>query len=98
VVCGDFFQLPPVTRGGEPTFAFEGQMWGDCVERTFNLTRVFRQKDQRAAFLADFPSYPMGLICNSYRFRRHVERDEIWTSIPAVDCKVQGTLKNYHIY
>src|SRR5258708_28598787 len=45
IVCGDFFQLPPVSRG-QPTFAFEATLWKDCVERTFNLTKVFRQKDQ----------------------------------------------------
>jgi ATP-dependent DNA helicase PIF1 len=44
VVTGDFFQLPPVARG-EPTFAFEAKKWSECVERTFNLTKVFRQKD-----------------------------------------------------
>ena len=26
VLCGDFFQLPPVAKGGAFTFAFEGRV------------------------------------------------------------------------
>ncbi|KAG8740552.1 hypothetical protein FRC10_004168 [Ceratobasidium sp. 414] len=47
IVTGDFFQLPPVMKGGQPKFAFEAEKWTECVERTFNLTKVFRQKDPR---------------------------------------------------
>ncbi|GJE93501.1 ATP-dependent DNA helicase PIF1 [Phanerochaete sordida] len=46
VVTGDFFQLPPVTRGGkEPFFAFQSTAWKQCIEHTVTLTQVFRQKD-----------------------------------------------------
>ncbi|GAA5832670.1 hypothetical protein JCM11251_001406 [Rhodosporidiobolus azoricus] len=45
VVTGDFFQLPPVTKGTNPTFAFEAKAWKDCIDHTVNLTQVFRQKD-----------------------------------------------------
>ncbi len=47
VITGDFFQLPPVTKGpgGQVKFAFEAQYWGEAVKKTFNLTKVFRQKD-----------------------------------------------------
>ncbi|GAA5890026.1 hypothetical protein JCM6882_009205 [Rhodosporidiobolus microsporus] len=45
VVTGDFFQLPPVTKGQVPTFAFEAKAWKDCIDHTVNLTQVFRQKD-----------------------------------------------------
>ncbi|KAF8749153.1 ATP-dependent DNA helicase [Rhizoctonia solani] len=47
IVTGDFFQLPPVMKGGQPKFAFEAEKWTECVERTFNLSKVFRQKDPR---------------------------------------------------
>ncbi|CAE6398339.1 unnamed protein product [Rhizoctonia solani] len=47
IVTGDFFQLPPVMKGGQPKFAFEAEKWPECVERTFNLSKVFRQKDPR---------------------------------------------------
>ena len=47
VVTGDFFQLPPVQKGGgQPTFAFEAQMWNETISASVNLTQVFRQKDQ----------------------------------------------------
>ncbi|GAA5896098.1 DEAD/DEAH box helicase [Sporobolomyces salmoneus] len=45
VVTGDFFQLPPVTKGVTPTFAFEAKSWQSAVDHTVNLTQVFRQKD-----------------------------------------------------
>ncbi|KAL1944914.1 hypothetical protein VTO73DRAFT_2534 [Trametes versicolor] len=46
VVTGDFFQLPPVMKGsGTVKFAFEGEMWPQTIKKTFNLTKVFRQRD-----------------------------------------------------
>lgn len=45
IVTGDFFQLPPVSRG-TAKFSFEADCWGDSIQRTFNLTKVFRQRDQ----------------------------------------------------
>jgi len=48
VVTGDFFQLPPVTKGGEQAFfAFECDAWKACIEHTVTLAQVFRQKDDR---------------------------------------------------
>lgn len=45
IVSGDFFQLPPVSKSGNVKFAFEAAKWSHCIKRTFNLTKVFRQKD-----------------------------------------------------
>lgn len=45
IMTGDFFQLPPVTKGGMPRFAFEANSWKTCIDMTVNLTKVFRQKD-----------------------------------------------------
>ncbi|WWC72652.1 uncharacterized protein I206_106616 [Kwoniella pini CBS 10737] len=48
VVTGDFFQLPPVTKGGSmPKFAFEADMWDETIDLSVNLSKVFRQKDPR---------------------------------------------------
>lgn len=48
VLCGDFFQLPPVAKGREGMaarrFLFEAASWGRCVQRVAVLTRVFRQQ------------------------------------------------------
>jgi hypothetical protein len=49
IVTGDFFQLPPVTKGAPDSmkFAFEAQEWRSTIgQNMFNLTQVFRQKDQ----------------------------------------------------
>ena len=46
IVTGDFFQLPPVMKGGDPKFAFEAELWNATIKHTFNLTKVFRQTDQ----------------------------------------------------
>jgi ATP-dependent DNA helicase PIF1 len=49
IVTGDFFQLPPVTKGNaQVKFAFEATLWNQTIQRTFNLTKVFRQRDQGA--------------------------------------------------
>ena len=50
VITGDFFQLPPVTKGNaEPFFAFESKEWKKCVEHMVTLTHVFRQKDHSSS-------------------------------------------------
>lgn len=47
IVTGDFFQLPPVTKGNAmPKFCFEAEMWDETIDLSVNLTKVFRQKDQ----------------------------------------------------
>jgi uracil-DNA glycosylase len=46
LLVGDFFQLPPVHRGDEPTtFAFEGQAWKEGIQTCIELTQIQRQKD-----------------------------------------------------
>ncbi len=53
IVTGDFFQLPPVTKGGgQPKFAFEAEMWDEAIHMSVNLTKVFRQKDQSESAIA----------------------------------------------
>ncbi|KAA1082751.1 hypothetical protein PGT21_050071 [Puccinia graminis f. sp. tritici] len=44
VIAGDFFQLPPVSKG-KVSFAFNASSWSECIPKTINLTQVFRQKD-----------------------------------------------------
>ena len=48
VVSGDFFQLPPVTRGGgQPPFAFLSPAWRHIEACTLQLTEVVRQKEEQ---------------------------------------------------
>lgn len=50
IICGDFCQLPPVTRNPESLkFAFDAKTWRKCVPNVTMLTKVFRQKDQAFA-------------------------------------------------
>lgn len=35
VICGDFMQLPPVSRNSR--FAFEAEHWGECIKRTIQV-------------------------------------------------------------
>jgi len=47
IMCGDFFQLPPVSKGEEERrFAFETSAWQRCVQLNIELTQVKRQSDQ----------------------------------------------------
>ena len=45
IMCGDFFQLPPVSKASETKegFAFQASKWKECVPETFTLTQIFRQ-------------------------------------------------------
>lgn len=53
IVTGDFFQLPPVTKGNSnPKFVFEAATWNETINMSVNLTKVFRQKDQRKSLYA----------------------------------------------
>jgi ATP-dependent DNA helicase PIF1 len=51
VICGDFFQLPPVPERDSngkmiaPTFCFETESWKNAIEETVMLTHTFRQTD-----------------------------------------------------
>ena len=51
IVTGDFFQLPPVEKshGNSPQvkFCFDADSWGMTIEMSVNLSKVFRQKDER---------------------------------------------------
>ncbi|KOG97292.1 DNA helicase PIF1 [Saccharomyces eubayanus] len=46
IFCGDFFQLPPVSKDpNRPTkFAFESKAWKEGVKMTIMLQKVFRQR------------------------------------------------------
>jgi ATP-dependent DNA helicase PIF1 len=53
IVTGDFFQLPPVTKNGAtPKFCFSAATWAETISEQVNLTKVFRQKDQRELCLS----------------------------------------------
>lgn len=52
ICCGDFFQLPPVSRKSNTTvpvqYCFTSPLWVSVLgNSSFELTRIFRQKDQK---------------------------------------------------
>lgn len=52
IVCGDFFQLPPVSAGsggvtGPKRFAFQSKAWERAVQETVELKRVMRQGEEK---------------------------------------------------
>lgn len=52
-----------MTRG-EPKFAFEADMWSECIPKAFKLTKVFRQQDPgMSSFIALIPLNHYLLFC-----------------------------------
>lgn len=51
ILCGDFFQLPPIARAGEPSaqFAYEAKVWKEAGFKICYLEEQHRQTD--SAFL-----------------------------------------------
>ncbi|MFH1193043.1 MAG: PIF1 family DEAD/DEAH box helicase [Candidatus Jorgensenbacteria bacterium] len=49
VLCGDFFQLPPVHKRGEaaPEFAYESGVWGKADMAICYLEKQYRQEDKK---------------------------------------------------
>lgn len=56
ILCGDFFQLPPVFKTTTTTqqskeqtgkFCFQTKAWDECVQRVFELRQVHRQKEKK---------------------------------------------------
>lgn len=50
ILCGDFFQLPPVTKfrsdKQKQKFCFQTHAWRDCGFSTFELKKIHRQNDE----------------------------------------------------
>ena len=71
VLCGDFHQLPPVTRGQGAAqaqarrFCFESAAWKACVHHCLELTQVFRQvkRGRTADTGSSTPMLPASFAC-----------------------------------
>lgn len=47
ILCGDFFQLPPVSNAIK-NYCFESPLWTEAIgDRSYELVEIFRQKDPR---------------------------------------------------
>ncbi|XP_013401768.1 ATP-dependent DNA helicase PIF1 [Lingula anatina] len=48
ILCGDFLQLPPVTKGQEKkNFCFQSRAWHKCISVNMELRQVMRQSDKK---------------------------------------------------
>ncbi|KAL8597856.1 hypothetical protein ACOMHN_061389 [Nucella lapillus] len=45
IVCGDFLQLPPVSKNTQARFCFQTDAWDRCIGVTLELREVKRQSD-----------------------------------------------------
>lgn len=85
VFCGDFFQLPPITRGGRTTeFAFASSAWRNAMPLTCYLTEQHRQEDD--VFLDVLSAIRDGSFDHTHAStllsRSHDGEEEIQTDIP----------------
>ncbi|KAG8738003.1 hypothetical protein FRC10_007417 [Ceratobasidium sp. 414] len=100
VICGDFFQLPPVPdhpRDGEPEdvkFAFEAESWNKCVPTTIRLTKVFRQaqpefvnllNDLREGVVSPQSEGLLQLLSRKVRYRDGIQPTELFPHRFAAD-------------
>ncbi|XP_054837286.1 ATP-dependent DNA helicase PIF1 isoform X2 [Eublepharis macularius] len=54
IICGDFLQLPPVSKGTEqPNFCFQAKSWQKCIHLNMELTKVQRQTEKDFISLLD---------------------------------------------
>ncbi|CAM9814077.1 unnamed protein product, partial [Choristocarpus tenellus] len=75
VLCGDFFQLPPVGIGSNGVnFCFEAKTWESSLDQCIVLKQVFRQKDPR--FLSILHEMREGKISNKSQSILHQKRGE----------------------
>ena len=92
VLCGDFFQLPPVARHGERcTFLFEAQCWARVVGTTVVLRQVFRQSD--GAFVELLNEMRLGQLSpfNVAKLLHRMETTRAEATVAAEATRVEAT-------
>ncbi|XP_029380423.1 ATP-dependent DNA helicase PIF1 [Echeneis naucrates] len=82
IVCGDFLQLPPVSKGKEKAcFCFQAKSWHKVIKVNMELTEVRRQTDQ--AFISLLQAVRMGRVTEEVTAKlmesayHQIERDGI---------------------
>ena len=64
ILCGDFFQLPPVTKSNQQLkFAFQSYAWRTAIDATIILRKVFRQQGDHR-FIEMLNEMRTGVISN----------------------------------
>lgn len=83
VLCGDFFQLPPVARAGEPPvqFVFESEAWKEADFTVCYLTQQFRQLDDASlSILNEIRSGSISETTKKHLLSRHNVRSKKHTA------------------
>ncbi|KAG7256491.1 hypothetical protein CRUP_021001, partial [Coryphaenoides rupestris] len=82
IICGDFLQLPPVSKGKEKAlFCFQARSWRKVIQVNMELTEVRRQTDQ--AFISLLQAVRVGRVSEDVTARlmasayHKIERDGI---------------------
>ncbi len=83
ILVGDFFQLPPISRGREVKFAFESPIWRDLNLITCYLTEQYRQDDSTFLdVLSAIRSGEVETLHHETLMARHVEPAELPADAP----------------
>ena len=82
VLCGDFFQLPPVARAGEPLpeFAYKSAAWKNMNLKVCYLHEQYRQGDKE--FLGILNAIRDAAVDEAVVNRLHQCRTTVFVSIP----------------
>jgi ATP-dependent DNA helicase PIF1 len=83
ILVGDFFQLPPVSRGGAVAFAYTSEVWRELNPITCYLTEQYRQDD--AEFLGVLSAIRSGNVEELHYeelMRRHVSPTDVPADAP----------------
>ncbi len=83
ILVGDFFQLPPVSRGKNVEFAYASKVWRDLNLITCYLTEQYRQDD--IEFLGVLSAIRSGQVEELHYeelMRRHIEPTELPADAP----------------
>ncbi|XP_017286231.1 ATP-dependent DNA helicase PIF1 isoform X2 [Kryptolebias marmoratus] len=82
IICGDFLQLPPVSKGKEKAnFCFQARSWRKVIQVNMELTEVQRQTDQN--FISLLQAVRVGRVTEDVTDKlmksayRQIERDGI---------------------
>lgn len=96
ILCGDFFQLPPVTKADKQMkFAFQSESWKQAIDATIILKKVFRQQGDNR-FIEMLNEMRTGMISDStmsefIKLSRPLRDDEI---IPAELFSTRAEVEN----
>jgi ATP-dependent DNA helicase PIF1 len=102
ILCGDFFQLPPVSKAGEPTIkpVYESAAWRSLDLRVCYLHEQYRQGDQE--LLAILNAIRNGTVDEEVVNRLHqscatqlvIDPVRLYSHNPAVDLENERELAN----